>query len=174
MSPQKPRSVARYLAPGLACGLLLLAAAWVALGAAPRTASAPENEPATPTPTICPQATPEPLWVEPVPATTDQLTETVVVYIGHGEAVTVTCESGAFVQEGDFDAYAHPARVEVALRPGVAHHLWVCARVQRIEQWGCLYGGYTLCTKHDRYGAPLVVRQQAGSGSVRFLPIVYR
>jgi hypothetical protein len=174
MSPQKPRSVTHGLALNLACGLLLLAAAWTVLGAAPQTASAPENETATPTPTICPQATPEPLWVEPVPSHTYRLTETVVVYIGHGEAVTVTCESGAFVQEGDFDAYAHPARVEVPLLLGVTHHLWVCAQVERIEQWGCLYGGYTLCTEHDRYGAPLVVRQQAGSGSVRFLPIVYR
>jgi hypothetical protein len=138
MAPRKPQSVARRLLPGLACGLLLLAAAWTVLGAVPQTTSAPENEPATPTPTICPQATPEPLWVEPVLSHTHRLTATVVVYIGHGEAVTVTAESGAFVQEGSFDAYAHPARVEVALLPGVTHHLEVCARVQRIEQWGCL------------------------------------
>jgi hypothetical protein len=161
---------------GLASGvLLLLAVAWASLGRPPTGVQVAANDSPlpTPTPTTCPSATPEPLWVDPVPAYTEQLTETVVVYIGNGEAVTVRTESGDFVLEGDFDAYAHPARVEVALDPGLTHSLRVYARVRRIEQGGCEYGGYTLSTIQDRYGKPLVIRQVGEAGAVRFLPLLY-
>jgi len=52
--------------------------------------------PVTPTPTLCPLATPEPLWVDLVTSPTDQLTQTITVYLGNGEAVTVTAESLLF------------------------------------------------------------------------------
>ena len=144
----------------LAGGLLLLVLAWT-----------PQNAAQTPTPP-CPLATRVPLWVDPVPPQTDRLTETVVVHIGDGDAVTVTCESGVYGVQGSFDTYAHPARVEVALFPLATHHLAVEAHVRRVEKWGCIYGGYTLRTSHDRYGDPLVIRQWSESGSKRYLPLI--
>ena len=136
------------------------------------------EETATPTPTRtatpCPLATREPLWVEPVVMHTDQLTQTVVVYIGNGEAVTVIAESGVFGERGDFDAYANPASVEIALWPFVTHHLTVYGKVKTIVQGECVYGGYTLGTTRDRYGAPLVIRQQGGTGTILYLPVVFK
>jgi hypothetical protein len=120
----------------------------------------------------CPVATPEPLWVKPVITNTDQLTQTVVVFIGNGEAVTVSAESGIFAEQGSFDAYAHPASIEIALWPYVTHHLTVHGRVKTIVHGDCVYGGYTLGTVRDRYGAPLIVRQQSGTGTILFLPVI--
>lgn len=159
--------------------VLLLALTWTLLPTAPALAppgpwDATVVPAQTPTPTICPVATPVPLWVDPVPAYTNRLTETVVVYIGYGEAVTVTCESGVYGVQGDFDIHAHPARVEVALSPLTTHHLEVEAQVKLVEQWGCLYGGYTLRATTDLHGSPLVIRQIGESGSVRYLPLVLK
>ncbi len=121
--------------------------------------STPTTTP-TSTPTQCPQATPEPLWVDPVTSPTDQLSQIVTVRIGNGEAVTVTAESGIFTVTGSFDAYAHPALVNVTLLPNTTHHLRVDARVKVITQGDCTYGGYTLTTTADRFGAPLIIEQQ--------------
>lgn len=163
--------------------MLLLALAWAVLAAppaqtAPQMASGPQEATVTPTftptPTICPLVTREPLWVEPVPAYTNQLTETVVVYLGRGEVVAVIAESGVYVQEGDFDSYARPALVEIALHPNVIHHLTVYGQVKGFERNGCVYESYVLHTTRDRYGAPLVIRQLGASGSVCYLPLVLR
>lgn len=109
---------------------------------------------------MCPQATPEPLWVEPVISPTGLLTQTIVVRIGKGEAVTVTAESGVFTATGSFGVYSDPARVSIDLLANTAHHLAVEARVRQDEQWGCTYGGYTLSTGRDRYGQPLLIEQK--------------
>lgn len=109
--------------------------------------------------TVCPQATPEPFWVEPVTSPTGALSQTVTVSIGNGEAVTVTAESGVFAVAGVFGAYGNPAQVDVALLPDVIHHLQVVARVKPVSNGPCLYGGYTRSTQQDRNGQPLVIRQ---------------
>ena len=66
----------------------------------------------TPTPTqgMCPQATPELLSVAPVSSPTDELTQTITVYIGNGERVEVVSEAGTFTAEGSFSR-ENPARV---------------------------------------------------------------
>ena len=167
--------------------MLLLLFAWAILFAAPsqgrsrpqtgaQTRSGVQDATATPThtptPTICPLVTREPLWVEPVPAYTNRLTETVVVYLGRGEAVAVVAESGIYGQEGDFGAYANPARVEIALHPHAVHHLQVYGQVRGFERDGCVYESYVRYTNRDRYGGPLVIRQIGESGSVCYLPLV--
>jgi hypothetical protein len=43
--------------------------------------------------------TPEPLWLDPVTSPTGELDQTIVVYIGNGETVTVTWESGTFPKD---------------------------------------------------------------------------
>lgn len=117
----------------------------------------------TATPTRCPIATFEPLWVEPVTSPTDQLTQTITIRIGNGEAVTVTAESGLFALTGDFDAYNNPAEVEINLLPDTTHHLSVKARVEEREQGGCPFGGYVLSTTQDRFSNPLLIMQQSSS-----------
>ena len=118
-----------------------------------------------PTPTVCPQATPEQLWVEPIPAATDQDSILVEVYIGNGEQVIITAESGTFVAEGSYSTLAgRPAQVEVTLLPGVTHHLDVVARVKEVTAGGCPYGGYTLTTMRDRDGGPLEITQTSAPG----------
>ena len=66
------------------------------------TASPTETPSVTPTPTMCPVTTPELLWVEPVISPTDLLTQTLIVHIGKGDAITVTLESGVFTSTGEF------------------------------------------------------------------------
>jgi hypothetical protein len=124
------------------------------------------------TPTLCPVATPEPLWVEPITSPADQLTQTITVYLGNGEAVTVTAESGTFAAPGNFDAFANPARVDVALLANTVHHLRVFGKVRTVEWDGCVYGGYTLSTIWDRYGGPLVITQVLTIRSVMHFPLV--
>lgn len=125
----------------------------------------------SPTPTMCPQATPEPLWVEPVISPTGLLTQTITVRIGNGEAVTVTAESGVFTATGSFNAYGNPARVTIDLLRNTTHRLAVQARVRRVEQWGCVYGGYTLSTERDRYGQPLLIEQRS-TKHLCYLPLI--
>ena len=66
------------------------------------------------------------------------------------------------------------ARVEIALYPYVTHHLTVYGQVKGFEWNGCIYESYVKSTTSDRYGAPLVIRQLGASGSVCYLPLVYR
>lgn len=128
----------------------------------------------SPTPTICPAATPEPLWVEPVTSPTDLLTQTVAVNIGNGEAVTVTAASGVFTQAGAFDAAGNPARVTINLLPNVANALTVTARVRTTSGGGCTYGGYTLTTQQDRNGGALRIVQGNGAARTAYLPMIRR
>ncbi|MGB0387535.1 MAG: hypothetical protein ACPGWR_22175, partial [Ardenticatenaceae bacterium] len=109
------------------CGGLIiphLSAAPTATQSATSTKTTPSPTP-TAIPTLCPIATFEPLWVEPVTSPTDQLTQTITIRIGNGEAVTVTAESGLFALTGDFNAYNNPAEVEINLLPDTTHHLTV-------------------------------------------------
>jgi hypothetical protein len=129
---------------------------------------------ATPSPTICPMATPEPLWVEPVLSPTDRLTQTVVVNIGNGEAVTVTTASGVFAVAGNFAAAGSPAHVPIDLLPGVVHDLTVAARVRTMNQGGCPFGGYTLTTQQDRNGVALRIVQQGAGVTQGYLPLIER
>lgn len=133
---------------------------------APKTTATP-----SPTPTRCPLATPEPLWVEPVISPTGLLTQTITVRIGNGEAVTITAESGVFTVTGSFNAYSNPARVTIDLLKNTTHQLAVQARVRQVGQWGCIYGGYTLSTWRDRYGQPLLIEQKMGN-HLCYLPLI--
>jgi hypothetical protein len=125
----------------------------------------------SPSPTLCPQATPELLAVEPVTSPTILLSQVVTVHIGNGEAVTVTAESGTFTTTGSFGAFSSPALVDVALINNITHHLSVKARVRIVNVGGCQYGGYTLSTVQDRFGAPLTIVQES---KLVYLPIVLK
>lgn len=125
----------------------------------------------SPSPTLCPQATPELLAVEPVTSPTVLLSQVVTVRIGNGEAVTVTAESGTFTTTGSFGAYSSPALVEITLHHNVTHHLNVNARVRTVNVGGCQYGGYTLSTGQDKFGALLTIIQEA---KIVYLPIVLK
>ena len=98
--------------------------------------------------------------MEPVTSPTDLLSQTLIVRIGNGDAVTVTTASGVFTRTGVFGTYGNPAEVELSLLADTTHHLSVAAHVRRVTNWGgCVYGDYTLSTDRDRNGAPLVIRQ---------------
>jgi hypothetical protein len=143
-----------------------------------RTNSCPTVTP-TPTPTPndpanCPKATAEPFWVEPVISPTRHLTQTIVVFLGNGEAVTVTCESGTYSYHGAFDAYHTPARVVINLLPHAFHRLEVTGKVRITGGYnGCIYGGYALRTTRDRYGDPLLIEQRPLEPAV-WLPLVLK
>lgn len=113
------------------------------------------------TPTFCPPPTPEPLWVDPVISSTDQLTQVITIYIGNGEKVTIEAESGTFTVTGAFNHHSNPAIVEITLLPDTVHHLkvtaWVKSGLHGFND--CAYGGYTLSTTNDRNGAPLTIVQ---------------
>lgn len=160
----------------LACVMALLGAGCTAPVQALTETLTPSPTPSL-TPTRCPMATPEPLWVEPVISPTGLLTQTITVRIGNGEAVTVTAESGVFTATGSFGVYGAPALVPIDLLPDLTHHLQVQARVRTVYQWGCKYGGYTLSTSWDRYGAPLVIEQVRATATPRprlYLPLILR
>jgi hypothetical protein len=99
--------------------------------------------------------------VDPVTSPTDQLTQFITVYIGHGEEVTIETESGTFTVTGNFTDSTNPAVVEITLLPDMVHHLNVKARVKSgLAGLGdCVYGGYTLTAIYDRNGAPLTILQ---------------
>ncbi len=150
----------------IACAAILLSpAAHLAPVHAQHESVTPLPGASTPTPTLCPLSTPEPLWVEPVISPTGLLTQTLTVRIGNGEAVTVTAESGVFTATGSFNVYGNPAQLTLDLLADTAHHLEVWARVRETEQWGCIYGGYTLHTARDRDGHLLLIEQRS---AVRF------
>ncbi|TAK14684.1 MAG: hypothetical protein EPO32_00725 [Anaerolineae bacterium] len=108
--------------------------------------------PIAPTPTLCPLATPELFQVDPIPASTDQSSIIVHVYLGNLEEITVVAESGTFTSA--------TRDVEVTLKPGILHHLEVHGKVLQIGEAGqCQYGGYTLTTTVDKNGSPLIVEQ---------------
>jgi len=124
-----------------------------------RTRTVTPTRTPTPTPTFCALATAEPLWVEPVTSPTDQLSQVITVRAGNSEAVTVTLESGTFAITGNFTTM-NPALVTINLLPNTTHHLTVSARIKTVVgTGGCTYGGYSLSTTQDRYGAPLTIAQ---------------
>lgn len=119
----------------------------------------------TPTPVVCPQATPELLQVDPLISPTDQLSQVVMVRMGHLDRVEIHTESGTFTTIGNFDLA--PAPVPVTLFPNTTHHLEVVAHVRAVlDPFGCVYGNYSLNTSHDRLGAPLIIVQQPTLGTV--------
>ncbi len=110
---------------------------------------------ATPTPTAypCPLATPELLAVEPVTSPTTERTQTIRVTLGNGEEITVETASGTFTAAATFPA----TEITIDLLPNTTHELTVTGKVAEIQQGDCTYGGYTLSTRDDRYGDPLVI-----------------
>lgn len=114
-----------------------------------------------PSPTFCPQATPELFYVESIPTSTTDASIIVTVFIGNGEEVTVETEGGTYTTTGDF-GYGSSAVIEVPLVPNTINHLKVTARVKRFGAEGeCQYGGYTLTATTDRDGAPLEIEQKS-------------
>ncbi|MGD8463245.1 MAG: hypothetical protein PVI09_05205 [Anaerolineae bacterium] len=130
----------------------------------------------SPTPTVmCPRATREPLWVAPVTSPTKHRSQVITVYAGNSQAITITAESGIFAVHGSFSAF-QPTQIEIDLLPNTTHHLRVYSKVKIVEgYWGCVYGGYTLSTTTDRYGAPLVIERQPHlqAPHIRWLPTVF-
>ncbi len=118
------------------------------------TASRTATPTATPNCALNPPPTPEPLWVDPVTSPTSLLAQTLKVYLGRGREITVISEAGRTTITGNFAA-ATPALVTIPLLPNTTHNLLVQGRVEYVS--GCFY---TLTTRTDRYGAPLVIVQQ--------------
>lgn len=160
-----------WMAMAVAAALLVTAMLLATLSnpASPLTPGLPFS---SPTPTWCPVATPEPFWVEPVTSPTRLLSQDVTVYLGNCEAVTVTAESGTFATSDG--CYPYPTTVNVILLPNTTHHLEVLGKVRRVEHDGCFYGGYTLRTDRDKFGAPLVITQQFTVASTIYLPCIFK
>lgn len=118
------------------------------LGTIPTTAATP-----TPTAFPCPLATPELLTVEPVTSPTAERTQTIRVTLGNGEEITVETASGTFTAAATFPM----TEVTIDLLPNTTHELTVIGKVAEIQQGDCTYGGYTLSTRVDRYGDPLMI-----------------
>ncbi len=122
-----------------------------------RPTNIPTLEP-SPLPTRgCPiPATPEPLWVNPVLSPTNLLSQKISVTLGRGRVITITSEAGTVSQEGEFST-TRPIELEVPLVPNATNNLLVTGRVEYAA--GC---AYTLQTRVDRTGHPLVIVQQGG------------
>jgi len=144
------------------------------LAAALGSAEHPAAMAALPLDSPCPIPTPELFLVDPVSSPTDQFTQVVTVRLGNGEAVTITAESGTFATHGDYDAYFHPATVTIALLTDTIHHLEVFGKVKVVEHDGCIYGGYTLHTDRDRFGASLTIWQRTYLTRTFYVPLVFR
>lgn len=113
----------------------------------------------TPTPTFCPAATPEALWVEPVTSPTNLFSQTIVVDYTNSEAITITCESGNYALHDDSPQWDRPVELDIELITDTTHHLTVYSKIAEVYQWGCRYGGYTLQTSKDRHAGELVIEQ---------------
>jgi hypothetical protein len=108
-----------------------------------------------PSPTSgCPSpATPEPLWVDPVVSPTDLLTQNISVTLGRGREISISNEAGTVTQHGEF-SIAQPVVIRVPLAPDTTNHLLVTGQVEYAPN--CFY---TLQTRVDRTGKPLVIVQ---------------
>lgn len=115
---------------------------------APTLAPSPSPTPGCPIP-----ATPEPLWVDPLISPTNLLSQKISVTLGRGRAITVTSEAGTVTQEGEFSTAA-PVEIEIPLVPNAVNNLVVTGRVEYAPN--CTY---TLETRVDRVGNPLVIKQ---------------
>lgn len=102
-------------------------------------------------------ATPEPLWVDPVLSPTNLLSQKITVTLGRGREISVTSEAGTVSQQGEFST-ARPVELEVPLVPNATNNLLVVGRVEYAPE--CFY---TLQTRVDRIGNPLVIVQQGGT-----------
>lgn len=134
---------------------------------APPTPTVAATVTALPLPTAgCPNpATPEPLWVDPVVSPTNLLTQKISVILGHGREISVTSNAGTATQHGEF-SLAQPAVLEVQLAPNVSNELVVTGQVEYAPN--CFY---TLQTRVDRTGQPLVI-VQSGSAPPNPTPAV--
>ena len=81
----------------------------------------------------------------------------------HFETLEVGLEDACQVE--DIEAIAEELR-----ETGIAAS---SGRVKARHVGDCFYPAYTLSTKRDRYGAPLVIRQQGGPGVYQYLPLLY-
>lgn len=116
--------------------------------------------PTADTPTDCPNpATPEPLWVDPVLSPTDALSQKISVTLGRGREISIASEAGTVTLRGNF-SNVQPVEIEIPLLPNTTHNLVVSGRVEYAS--GCFY---TLQTRIDRMGNPLVIVQRQ-NGSV--------
>ncbi|HZQ11048.1 MAG TPA: hypothetical protein VFD70_31045, partial [Anaerolineae bacterium] len=122
--------------------------------------------PALVTPTVgCPiPATPEPLWVDPVISPTNQLSQILSITLGRGREITVQSEAGVVKQQGNFST-ALPAQIQIPLLPNTTHNIIVTGQVEYAP--GCFY---TLQTRTDRNGAPLIIVQQSSAPSITLIP----
>lgn len=159
----------------LFCAVVLTIAAFLLMLDTTAASPSQDNTP-TPTSTLCPIGTPEPLWVDPVVSPTNALTQTIKVIIGNGEAVTVTTRSGTHTQvyttTGTFGTMT-PALITIDLLPDATTTMTVTAYVGiRPGPGGCTYGGYTISTTVDRTGAPLRIVQQSGTITPTVTPSV--
>lgn len=118
-----------------------------------------ETTPPTLTPTTSPTpgcpipATPEPLWVNPVLSPTNALSQKISVTLGRGREISVSSEAGSFTQQGEFST-ARTVEFEIPLVPNATNNLLVTGKVEYAP--GC---SYTLQTRVDRVGNPLVILQ---------------
>lgn len=111
----------------------------------------PVTLPVTPT---CPNpATPEPFWVDPVLSPTNLLSEKITVTLGRGREITIASEAGTVKLPGNFSA-STPVEIDIPLLPNTTHQLTVTGQVEYAP--GCFY---TLETRSDRNGNPLVIVQ---------------
>lgn len=135
--------------------------------APPPTATEAATVTALPLPTVsCPNpATPEPLWVDPVVSPTNLLTQNVSVILGRGREISVTSNAGTVTQQGEF-SIAQPVVLQVPLAPNAANELLVTGKVEYAPN--CFY---TLQTRVDRMGQPLVI-VQSGNAAVTLTPVV--
>lgn len=115
----------------------------------------PTVEPTVPTPACPSPATPEPLWVDPVISPTDLLTQKVSVILGRGKQISISSEGGTISLQGDFST-GRPVELDVPLAPDLENHLIVTGTVGYAP--GC---EYTLQTRVDRNGSPLVIIQNS-------------
>jgi hypothetical protein len=107
----------------------------------------------------CFGVTPEPFWVEPVPAATEEDEIMVEVHVGSGERVTSVTDTGPWTEIGAFET-DRPALVRVRLVPDTTHRLEVTAWVaESTGPAGCKQGGYQLSTTVDKNGTELAVVQ---------------
>ncbi len=98
--------------------------------------------PMTSTPT-CPVATPEYFEVRPVTSPTNEMSQTLEVYLGRGEWVSATGPGGSVtVHTPDPDGYF---RLTIPLVANSSNEIEVVGKVETVTQPnGCVYGGYTL------------------------------
>jgi hypothetical protein len=138
---------------------------WVTILPVRQVASMPPNA------NLCVTPTPEPLWVEPVTSPTDLLTQTITVWLGNGEAITISSQSGTFTQTGNF-ASNYPAHIPIKLKLGKWHYLQVSGKVKRLVVGDCIYGNYPLRTSLDKNGKSLAIFQMP-VGKL-YLPIIFQ